>query len=94
MVVKVVSPTHRPPLPPRKFSWYSFLLEAESTEGYSLAERIKSMKISGDTIRNRIRYLPACSAVLHPIVPRRKCGRDNMKASFEEIVVWIQLGFQ
>jgi len=23
---KVVSPTHRPPLPPRKYSWYSFLL--------------------------------------------------------------------
>ena len=29
--VKVFSPTHRPPLPPRKYSWYSFLLEAEST---------------------------------------------------------------
>ena len=31
--VKVVSLTHRPPLPPRKYSWYSFLLEAESTPG-------------------------------------------------------------
>jgi hypothetical protein len=30
---KVVSPTHRPPSPPRKYSWYSFLLEAESTPG-------------------------------------------------------------
>ena len=30
---KVVSLTHRPPLPPRKYSWYSFLLEAESTPG-------------------------------------------------------------
>jgi hypothetical protein len=29
----VVSPTHRPPLPPRKYSWYSLLLEAESTPG-------------------------------------------------------------
>jgi hypothetical protein len=28
---KVVIPTHRPPLTPRKYSWYSFLLEAEST---------------------------------------------------------------
>jgi hypothetical protein len=28
---KVVSLTRRPPLPPRKCSWYSFLLEAEST---------------------------------------------------------------
>ena len=30
---KVVSPTHWLPLPPRKYSWYSFLLEAESTPG-------------------------------------------------------------
>ena len=30
---KVVSLTHRPPLPPGKSSWYSFLLEAESTPG-------------------------------------------------------------
>ena len=30
---KVVSPTQRPPLPSRKYSWYSFLLEAESTPG-------------------------------------------------------------
>ena len=30
---KVVSPRHRPPLPSRKYSWYSFLLEAESTPG-------------------------------------------------------------
>jgi hypothetical protein len=30
---KVVSSTHRPPLLPRKYSWYSFLLEAESTTG-------------------------------------------------------------
>jgi len=30
---KVVRPTHQPPLPPRKYSWYSFLLEAQSTTG-------------------------------------------------------------
>ena len=30
---KFVSPTHRRPLPPRKYSWYSFLLEAETTLG-------------------------------------------------------------
>jgi len=30
---KVVRPTHWPPLRPRKYSWYSFLLEAESTPG-------------------------------------------------------------
>jgi len=30
---KVVSPKNRPPLPHRKYSWYSFLLEADSTPG-------------------------------------------------------------
>jgi hypothetical protein len=30
---KVVSLTHRPPLYPRKYTWYSFLLEAYSTPG-------------------------------------------------------------
>jgi hypothetical protein len=30
---KFVSPTHRPPLPSRKYSWHSFLLQAESTPG-------------------------------------------------------------
>ena len=30
---KVVSPMYRYPLPPRKYPWYSFLLEAESTPG-------------------------------------------------------------
>jgi hypothetical protein len=29
----VVSPTHWPSLPTRDYSWYSFLLEAESTTG-------------------------------------------------------------
>jgi hypothetical protein len=32
-VRKVSTTTHRPPLPPTKYSWYSFLLEAESTPG-------------------------------------------------------------
>jgi len=30
---KVVSLTHRPLFTPRKYSWYSFLLEDESTPG-------------------------------------------------------------
>ena len=30
---KVVSPTHRAPLSPRKYFWYSSLLEDESTPG-------------------------------------------------------------
>jgi len=30
---KDVSPMHRPPLPPRKYSWHLYLLEAELTPG-------------------------------------------------------------
>jgi hypothetical protein len=37
---KVVSPTHRPPLAPRKYAWCPFLLEAESTPGPSTLLRM------------------------------------------------------
>ena len=30
---KVVSPRHRPPLSPRKYSWYLFLLEVSQPQG-------------------------------------------------------------
>jgi hypothetical protein len=36
---KVVSPTHRPILPPRKDSWYSFLFKAESTPGLKCGQK-------------------------------------------------------
>ena len=60
---KVVSRTHRPSFPPRGYSWYSFLLEAESTPG------IISMKNSNDAIGNRTRDLPAGSTVPQPTAP-------------------------
>ena len=31
---KVVSPTHRPPLPPRQYSWYSFLTGVSGVQKY------------------------------------------------------------
>jgi hypothetical protein len=61
-VVRLSAPTYRPPLPSRKYSWYSFLLEAG---------RIMSMKSSNDTIGNRTRDLPGCSAVPQPTAPLR-----------------------
>jgi len=69
---KVVSPTHRPPLPPppRKYSWYSFVLAAESTTGPQCG-RIMSMKNSSDTIGNRTHDLLACNVVLQPTAPPR-----------------------
>ena len=62
---KVVSLMHRSPLPPRKYSWYSFLLEAESPQSHSAARRIVSMKNSNETFGNWTRDLPACSQCLN-----------------------------
>jgi hypothetical protein len=58
---KVVSPMHRSPLPLRKYSWYSFLLEAESTPGPYCGRK----DYVSDTIGNRTRNLPICSAVVN-----------------------------
>ena len=65
---KVVSPTHWLPLSPRKYSWYSFLLEAKSTQsqGHSVVGRITSMNNTNDTIMNWSCDLQACSAVPQP----------------------------
>ena len=65
---KVVSPTHRPPLSPRWYFWYPFLLEAESTQGLSSPGRIMPRTNSSYTMGNRTRTLPARSAVSRPKV--------------------------
>jgi hypothetical protein len=39
---KVVSPTHRPPLPPRRYHWYSVLLGACRPHSHSVAGRTPS----------------------------------------------------
>jgi len=65
--MKVVGPS----LPPRKYSWYPILLEAETTQGHSAAGRIVSMKIYSDTIGNRTRDLLVCSAVPQSTAPPR-----------------------
>ena len=62
---KVVSPTHRPPLPAGKYSWYSFLFEAESAPGPQCGRK------DYDTVWNKTRDLPACSAVPQPTAPPR-----------------------
>ena len=49
-------------LPPRKYSWYSFLLEAESTPGpYFDRKDFISMINYNDTIWDRTSGLPICS---------------------------------
>ena len=62
---KVVSRTHRPPLPPQEI--FLVLISVRGSinpQGHSAAGRIMSMKNSNDTIGNRNRDFPACSAVL------------------------------
>jgi hypothetical protein len=54
------------PLPPMEDSWYSFLLEAEWTQGHSAVGRIRSIEKSNDFIGNRTCGLPACSIVPQP----------------------------
>ena len=56
---KVASTTHRPPLPTRKYSFYLFLLEAESTPG----AQWRWKDYVTDPIGDRTRELPACNAV-------------------------------
>jgi hypothetical protein len=60
--MKVVScQTYTPAVfTPRKYYWYSFLLESDSTPVPWCDRRIMSMKNSNDTIGNWTRNLPAC----------------------------------
>jgi hypothetical protein len=75
--IKFISPSHQMPLACRKYFWFSFLLEAELTQGDSLAGRILPIKIpvdlasrnSSDSIGNQTHDLLACSTVPQPTVP-------------------------
>ena len=68
-VVKVPSSKHRPPLPPRKYSWYSFLLETESSPGPQGGRKDYINENYSDTIGNRTRDLRACSVEAQPTAP-------------------------
>src|SRR5215469_11764663 len=69
---KVVSPTHRPPLPPGNIPGTHFCWRVGQPQGHSAAGRIMSMKNSNDTIGNRTRDLPTCSAVQQTAPPRAR----------------------
>jgi len=56
---------------PRKYSWYSFLLEAESTPGPKCDRKdFMSMKNSNDTSWDRTSDLPICSTAPKPLCYR------------------------
>jgi len=60
---KVVSPTHRRLLPRKKYSGSYFCLRLSWPRGHSAAGRFMSMKNCNNTIGNRTRDFPACSAM-------------------------------
>jgi hypothetical protein len=69
---EVISLTRRPPFTPQKESWYSFLLEAEST--IVRLEELGQLK-KPDLVGNRTRDLPACCMVPQPTtLPRAQCN--------------------
>jgi hypothetical protein len=74
---KAVSLTHRLPLPLGNTSGTHFYYSLSRPQGHSAGGRIMSNKTSNDTIKNRNRELPVCSAV--PESPRdRKTGCDRI----------------
>jgi len=70
MKVVRLSAIPRGNIPGTHFCW-----RLSQPQGYSATETIMSMKNSIDTIGNRTRDLPACSAVPQPTAPTRApCG--------------------
>ena len=70
---KFVGPTHGQPLPPTKYSWYSFLLEAESTPGPQCSQK--------DFVNEKLQWQnrgsnPRTQPTAPPRVPREPTRRE------------------
>ena len=83
---KVVSPTHRSPLPPGNIPGTHFCQRLSQPQGHSVGGRIVSMKNSSDTMGNRTRDLLACSAVPQPPAPPRAPSENGADSKFQESV--------
>jgi hypothetical protein len=68
---RVVSPTHRPPLPPGNMPGTYFCQGLSQPQCHIAAERIVSMKNPNHIIGKRTRDPQACSAVSQPTAPPR-----------------------
>jgi len=85
---KVISLTHRPPLSPRKYSWYSFLLEAKSATGSKCGRK----DYVNDTNGNRTRDLPSCKlgrTDLSQFHPTRNTSQQQHRWTLPEAVVTV-----
>jgi hypothetical protein len=86
--------THRGHLPPWDIPSTHFCYRLSQPQGHSAAGRIMSMKNSNDTIGNRTRDLPACSAVPQPTaLPRApiSCISVDMFHSPLNLPLWNAL---
>ena len=81
---KVVSLTHRPPLPPGNTPGTHFRLRLGRPQGHSATGRITSLKSSNDAIGNRTGDLPVYSVVPYPTTPRRPPGGLTMSKQTRE----------
>jgi hypothetical protein len=70
-----VNPTHRPSLPPGRIPGTHFCQRLSWPQGHNATGRIKSLKNSSDSMGNRTRDLPVCSAVPQPTAP--PCARST-----------------
>jgi hypothetical protein len=63
--------------PAGNISGTHFCYRLSQLQGYSAAGRIRSIKSSNETIRNRTRELPGCSAVPQPTAPPRAPHKND-----------------
>ena len=68
-----------------------FCLRLSQPQGHSTAGRIMSMKNSNDTIGNRTRDIPACSAVPEPTAPPRAPTQHTVMAPKSQLYYSILL---
>jgi hypothetical protein len=69
---KIVSPKHRPPLPPGNTTGTHFCQRLSRPQGHSAAGRVMSMKNSNDTIGNQsFRYVAQCLNHCATAYPKR-----------------------
>jgi hypothetical protein len=73
---RVVSPKHRPPLPCRRYPWYSFQLDAASTPGHRRPECLCQRKTSMTTTEIEHATSRLVAQFVNVVTPRyqlRKC---------------------
>jgi hypothetical protein len=71
-------------------SWYSFLLEAETSQGHSAARRFRPIEKSSDLIANPTRDPPVCSVMLQPTT--LTCADDDLEG-IRNVGVLFERGF-